>query len=306
MNGQEKQGQWWIKVPAGQFGPVDVETVRAWVEQRRITPNDFVHNPELNAWVPASNVPQLAGLFPSGSARAPFPAAPPQAEKKGINVGCLIAALVGGVVVIVFLAGLLLPALARAREMARRASCLSNIKQIGLAMDQYAQDFSDAYPWREGRSDPDEAWRDLGMLYPNYNTAIKSFLCPSSDDRLFIPKTSDGGGLRENPLNSLAGGNTKEVISYGYCYARARRGPRPWGKGDRYNVRLLADKKAGTELTDGSNHRTDGRNVLYHDGHVRWKAGPMPLDPDETEDRIGKPGARDYVDWWSDPPYYGE
>jgi prepilin-type processing-associated H-X9-DG protein len=72
----------------------------------------------------------------------------------------------------------------------------------------------------------------------------------------------------------------------------------------------MADKKAGIEI-DGkdatqANHKDDGRNVLYQDGHVKWKRGPDALDPDEDDDQIGKPYDRSFTDWWSDPPWYDE
>jgi prepilin-type N-terminal cleavage/methylation domain-containing protein/prepilin-type processing-associated H-X9-DG protein len=50
------------------------------------------------------------------------------------------------VAIIGILAAMLFPAFARARENARRTSCLSNLKQIGLAFMQYTQDYDEAYP----------------------------------------------------------------------------------------------------------------------------------------------------------------
>jgi len=306
---QQPQGHWRIKVAAGEFGPVDLQTVQDWVRQGRITPNDFVLSPVTNAWVPAMNVPELMGLFPPGMPRGPFPPAPVK-EKKGLNVGCIIAAAVAGFLALIFLAGMLVPALARAREQARRAACLSNLKQQGLGLKQYAQDFSQMYPWCAGRQDPDEAWRDLGLMYPNYITAVGVYICPSSKDGRFEPMCDSGA--KENypfePFRSHPG----ECTSYAYSYARGRRRVRPCGEEDPSTVRLLADKKAGTEIGSANNdptkanHKDDGRNVLYQDGHVKWQRGPDALDPDPEDDRIGWPSARDYADWWSDPPYYGE
>ncbi len=50
------------------------------------------------------------------------------------------------VAIIAVLAGLLLPALARARRLATRTACLGNLRQVGMAMQMYADDFGDQYP----------------------------------------------------------------------------------------------------------------------------------------------------------------
>jgi len=50
------------------------------------------------------------------------------------------------IAIIAILAAILFPVFARARENARRASCQSNLKQIGLTVEQYKQDFDAYYP----------------------------------------------------------------------------------------------------------------------------------------------------------------
>ena len=47
------------------------------------------------------------------------------------------------IAIIAILAAILFPVFSRARENARRASCQSNLKQIGLGMLQYAQDYDE-------------------------------------------------------------------------------------------------------------------------------------------------------------------
>jgi prepilin-type processing-associated H-X9-DG protein len=62
--------------------------------------------------------------------------------------GCL------GVVCLIFLPALLFPAFGNARSKARTVSCLSNLKQIGIANLMYAQDYDEQFPiaskWQEG------------------------------------------------------------------------------------------------------------------------------------------------------------
>jgi prepilin-type processing-associated H-X9-DG protein len=86
----------------------------------------------------------------------------------------------------------------------------------------------------------------------------------------------------------------------------------PWDENAKSTVRLIADKKAGWQVpttgTDAAlyNHKDDGRNVAYHDGHVKWKAGAKGIDPDEDDDDVGTPGWAAYKVWWSDPNFYDQ
>lgn len=77
------------------------------------------------------------------------------------------------IAIIAILAAILFPVFARARENARRASCQSNLKQIGLAMAQYVQDYDERLPparssaWNAACTD----WNGYGQ--PEwYNTAL--------------------------------------------------------------------------------------------------------------------------------------
>lgn len=58
--------------------------------------------------------------------------------------------------IIAILVGLLLPALGKARQQANSLYCMSNLRQIGMAMTNYAQDFNGSYPiyYWNGDGDP--------------------------------------------------------------------------------------------------------------------------------------------------------
>jgi prepilin-type N-terminal cleavage/methylation domain-containing protein/prepilin-type processing-associated H-X9-DG protein len=100
------------------------------------------------------------------------------------------------IAIIGILAAILLPALARAREAARRASCASNLKQFGLAFKMYADESRGnkmplvAFPHENdpgGFLDPSVMagllMPDPLAIYPEYVTDANLFLCPSDIDR---------------------------------------------------------------------------------------------------------------------------
>ena len=84
------------------------------------------------------------------------------------------------------LAAVLLPVFARVREQARRGMCASNMRQLGLAFQQYTQDNSGAFPPVFG----DKAIGWAGRIYPYVNNS-GIFTCP---DDMTRPVASDGRG----------------------------------------------------------------------------------------------------------------
>lgn len=102
------------------------------------------------------------------------------------------------IAIIAVLAGLLLPALSQAKEKARRVSCTSNLKQIVLAMHQYAMDYG-AYPWRVPPSDGGSqtmtrAAKSFQVMRDELQTP-QMLVCPSDrrqliDNILFLANTN--------------------------------------------------------------------------------------------------------------------
>ena len=71
------------------------------------------------------------------------------ASRRGNAAFTLIELLVV-IAIIAILAAILFPVFAKAREKARAASCMSNMKQINLALLQYVQDYDEKFPSQEG------------------------------------------------------------------------------------------------------------------------------------------------------------
>ena len=67
-------------------------------------------------------------------------------SSKNTKSGFTLIELLVVVAIIGILASILFPVFSRARESARRSACLSNMKQIGMGMLQYLQDYDETYP----------------------------------------------------------------------------------------------------------------------------------------------------------------
>src|SRR6267378_250670 len=97
------------------------------------------------------------------------------------RTGFTLIELLVVIAIIAILAAILFPVFAQAREKSRQASCQSNLKQIGLALHMYAQDYDDTFApaWVEsGRPSPGNVvyWQTFAQSYMK-NRPIT--LCPT-------------------------------------------------------------------------------------------------------------------------------
>jgi prepilin-type N-terminal cleavage/methylation domain-containing protein len=106
------------------------------------------------------------------------------------------------VAIIAILAGLLLPALAKAKAKSKIAKCLSNLRQVGITMAMYTGDHGDQYPF-SGRDWPQMGFVDLlKLINPYISTNNRAFfLCPADAGRGFNIEWAQATG--SIPTNQL-------------------------------------------------------------------------------------------------------
>jgi prepilin-type N-terminal cleavage/methylation domain-containing protein len=136
------------------------------------------------------------------------PGAAARAGRTG-RAGFTLIELLVVIAIIAILAGLLLPALARAKAKATRISCLSNLKQTGLAFLIWADDNGDMFPWQVapaagGSQTLPQAWQHF-VIISNELISPKVLHCPTDSEKE-MARSFDELATRRNAVLSFGFG----------------------------------------------------------------------------------------------------
>jgi prepilin-type N-terminal cleavage/methylation domain-containing protein len=207
------------------------------------------------------------------------------------------------IAIIAILAAILFPVFAQAREKARAISCLSNGRQIGLALYMYIQDYDERYPQEHPSTDNPVVTDNNGQLetidygspfdmilpYVASRDSSKTqlYVCPSDPDPhgknlLDANGNCPGSGTPPGPLSSyvinayyLFGATLAQISTPAQSiYVSERRDDfcdvhyHPW----------LQETELPTGPNDTANpvaiagrRHTEGSNYIYAEGHAKWQ-----------------------------------
>jgi prepilin-type N-terminal cleavage/methylation domain-containing protein/prepilin-type processing-associated H-X9-DG protein len=199
------------------------------------------------------------------------------------------------IAIIAILASILFPVFARARENARRTSCMSNMKQIGLGIAQYTQDYDEKYPYMYSGVG---YWP--GLIMP-YVKSAQVFDCPSNSRYQFdgSPGTWKlsygysstlfeliGTGNNGPSLSSFNKPSETVLATDGYAHLRAN--PEGWVGIPEYNEPGSYPQYRHMETT----------NVLFADGHVKsMRKGALEVQGTVEDGTPLIPGSTSFLLW---------
>ena len=193
------------------------------------------------------------------------------------------------IAIIAILAAILFPVFARAREKARQTSCLSNCKQMGLAVLMYAQDYGERYPSLmlnleepfiyNGFSHHNMLWY---MAIEPYHRNVQVFNCPSTAATWRGQYTGDTrygiNAIITRHVNPPTAVMMAEVARPSETLIIADSdwtGTNDYGWSNSYN--LTQNPHVSRFIPARHN---EGANIVFCDGHAKWYQ--IPLDPDYT------------------------
>jgi len=213
------------------------------------------------------------------------------------------------IAIIAILAAILFPVFGRARENARRSSCQSNLKQIGLGIMQYVQDYDEMYPITFQNIDGSaNGYQDVanerGWAY-NIQPYLKSqqiFQCPSDSAPIanYTLITDTAGHTNKGytdyaynrALGNVAGATAAVINASQLTFASntvmisevpGDNGPSGTsvlggpGGGPSFTAGLAQGRKDVPDVLGALQRHLEGSNLAFADGHVKWYKGATTL-----------------------------
>jgi prepilin-type N-terminal cleavage/methylation domain-containing protein/prepilin-type processing-associated H-X9-DG protein len=192
------------------------------------------------------------------------------------------------IAIIAILAAILFPVFGRARENARRSSCQSNLKQIGLGFMQYIQDYDEYYPRHDLASITPNNRLSFNYAVQPYLKSFQLFVCPSAQiSATDPPDVSPTSGV-PNDTSYFANGL---IVAHDNSTTRLMPSTHAgqivaptqvilmheFQERRRYSFVRPQIESAGSDNFFRSlgatynNTHFEGGNLLYSDGHVKWK-----------------------------------
>lgn len=163
------------------------------------------------------------------------------------------------IAIIAILAAILFPVFAKAREKARQSSCLSNFKQIGLAIMSYAQDYDEMMPrqYYDAAAPFPYEWCNTGD-YTNYQDVITPYI---KNSQIFKCPSSQLSAEAATAYNNWLVGRSLGGIEYPAATLVILDSSWEWMQTD-----MTAEQPVGRVFS----RHNDGFNVAYADGHAKW------------------------------------
>lgn len=198
-------------------------------------------------------------------------------QRKGFTLIELLVVIA----IIAILASILFPVFARARENARRSSCQSNMKQLGLGFMQYVQDNDERFPFSAPNITTSGAAGWGGRIYP-YVKNIETYHCPS-DGRAGVAKVSYSSN------DNIGGDSTYSLQPYGLT--------RPTMSSQfgapALTVLLIETSKVtfdvSTSTTERQTASTEGNQSRAGQGAMRFATGAISGCPDYYITNLSEP-----------------
>jgi len=221
------------------------------------------------------------------------------------------------IAIIAILAGMLMPALARARREAEKANCQSNLRQLGIALTQYFDSHGShrfyPYPAEDGDYKKPTAGTEIAkgdgfsgasFLAALYWSGIMAepniFICPSTTDdngngrNLGTDPESEGDDNIPGWSDYFATWETADDASAGTLVSYASKAQWTMPFGMPLSDRLPSNTVMASDDTQGSSNHGDGFCVLFKDGHVEFIAARDGTTGDDAW--VGNTAPLDMID----------